>query len=275
MARSAIDRLAVKTLDQRFRYELESGFELAPRVSQVILEVAKEVFQLEAVSGDQASRLRPGQIRQVIAAAGVAHGRSLQQTDLVEVTWTLDAGQEDLAVLREHGPQALRQVRILRLVEEALDQGGEPTQEDLAKALGVTARTIRSDIAALVARGYQVATRGKLRGVGRGQTHKVIIIELYLKRCTYTEIIRRTHHSAYAIKRYLQSFGRVIMLRDKGLTLSEIAYAVGLSERLTQEYLDLYQRYNVPEYRDRLAEIGQMVSGKAQRFTPEAKRGAS
>ena len=100
--------------------------------------MAKEVFQLEAVSGDQASRLRPGQIRQVIAAAGVAHGRSLQQTDLVEVTWTLDAGQEDLAVLREHGPQALRQVRILRLVEEALDQGGEPTQEDLAKALGVT-----------------------------------------------------------------------------------------------------------------------------------------
>ena len=275
MTRSAIDRLAVKTLDQRFRYELENGFELAPRVSQVILEVAKEVFQLEAVSGDQASRLRPGQIRQVIAAAGVAHGRSLQQTDLVEVTWTLDAGQEDLAVLREHGPQALRQVRILRLVEEALDQGGEPTQEDLAKALGVTARTIRADIAVLAARGYQVATRGKLRGVGRGQTHKVIIIELYLKRCTYTEIIRRTHHSAYAIKRYLQSFGRVIMLRDKGLTLSEIAYAVGLSERLTQEYLDLYQRYNVPEYRDRLAEIGQMVSGKAQRFTPEAKRGAS
>lgn len=275
MTRSAIDRLAVKTLDQRFRYELENGFELAPRVSQVILEVAKEVFQLEAVSGDQASRLRPGQIRQVIAAAGVAHGRSLQQTDLVEVTWTLDAGQEDLAVLREHSRQALRQVRILRLVEEALDQGGEPTQEDLAKALGVTARTIRSDIAVLVARGYQVATRGKLRGVGRGQTHKVIIIELYLKRCTYTEIIRRTHHSAYAIKRYLQSFGRVIMLRDKGLILNEIAYAVGLSERLTQEYLDLYQRYNVPEYRDRLAEIGQMVSGKAQRFTPAPKRGAS
>lgn len=275
MTRSAIDRLAVKTLDQRFRYELENGFELAPRVSQVILEVAKEVFQLEAVSGDQASRLRPGQIRQVIAAAGVAHGRSLQQTDLVEVTWTLDAGQEDLAVLREHSRQALRQVRILRLVEEALDQGGEPTQEDLAKALGVTARTIRSDIAVLVARGYQVATRGKLRGVGRGQTHKVIIIELYLKRCSYTEIIRRTHHSAYAIKRYLQSFGRVIMLRDKGLTLNEIAYAVGLSERLTQEYLDLYQRYNVPEYRDRLAEIGQMVSGNAQRFTPAPKRGAS
>lgn len=106
-------------------------------------------------------------------------------------------------MLQEHNAVALRRVRLLRLVDEALDQGGEPTQEDLGKALGVTDRTIRSDIAALEAEGYRVATRGKLRGVGRGQTHKVIIVELYLKRYTYTEIRQRTRHSVYAIKRYI------------------------------------------------------------------------
>ena len=117
---------------------------------------------------DPSRRLRPGQIRQVIAAVDAPHGRPLGQTEMVEVTWTVDAGEEDLDVLRMHSPRALRRVRILRLVDETLDQGGAATQEDLAKALGVTARTIRSDIAALEAKGYRIATRGKLRGVGRG-----------------------------------------------------------------------------------------------------------
>ena len=274
MGRSTIDRLAVKTLDQRFRRELETGFEMAPRISQGILDLAREVFSLDAVSTGGAGRLRPGQIRQVIAVAGAPHGRPLSQTDMAEVAWTIDAGEEDLEVLRQHGREALRQVRILRLAEEAQDQGGDPTQEDLAKALGVSARTIRSDIAALTAEGYTVPTRGKLQGVGRGQTHKVLIVELYLKRHTYTEIMRRTRHSAYAIKRYIQTFGRVVMLTRKGLHGHEIAHAVGISECLAQEYLSLYQRYDIPEYRDRLTEIVQMISGGVRESDAASKGGA-
>jgi DNA-binding Lrp family transcriptional regulator len=274
MSRTVTDRLSTKTLDQRFCHELETGFELAPRVSQGVLELVKQVFQRNGVPGAHTGRLQPGQIRQVIAAADAPHGRPLDETEMVEITWTLDAGEEDLEVLSEHGATALRRVRLLRLVDEALDQGGEPTQEDLAKALNVTARTIRSDVSALEAKGYVVVTRGKLRGVGRGQSHKVIIVELYLKRYTYTEIMRRTRHSAYAIKRYVQTFGRVGMLKCKGLSTREIAYAVGISERLTQEYLDLYQRYDTPDYRDRLTEVIQMVSNGGQAPASGAKKGA-
>jgi DNA-binding Lrp family transcriptional regulator len=194
---------------------------------------------------------------------------------MVEVVWTLKAGEEDQEVLRDQGAQALRRVRILRLVDEALAQGGEPTQEDLAKALGVTARTIRSDVAALEADGYRVATRGKRQGVGRGQTHKVIIVELHLKRHTYTEIKRRTRHSVTAIKRYIRTFGRVVMLKRRGLSVSEIAFAVGISERLTEEYLDLYERYDTAEYRARLAEMVQMVSAGGQRPSETPKKGTT
>jgi hypothetical protein len=274
MSRTANDRLAVKTLDQRFRHELESGFEMAPRVAQGILEAAKSAFSLDAVTGQENGRLRPGQIRQVIAATGAPHGRPLRETEMVEVIWTIRAGEEDQEVLKEQGAQALRRVRILRLVDEALAQGGEPTQEDLGKALGVTPRTIRSDVAALEADGYRVATRGKRQGVGRGQTHKVIIVELYLKRHTYTSIKRSTHHSAAAIKRYIRTFGRVVMLKRKGLSVGEIAFAVAISERLTKEYLDLYGRYNTVEYKARLAEMVQMVSGGPQISGRESKKGA-
>lgn len=274
MSSNSNDRLAAKTLDQRFRHELETGFEMAPRVAQGVLEVAKNTFSLDAVSSKHNGRLRPGQIRQVIAATGAPHGRPLRETEMVEVVWTVRDGEEDQEVLENQGVQALRRVRVLRLVDEALAQGGEPTQEDLAKALGVTARTIRSDVAALEADGYRVATRGKRQGVGRGQTHKVIIVELYLKRYTYTEIKRHTRHSVAAIRRYICTFGRVVMLRHKGLTVSEIAFAVGISERLAQEYLDLYERYDIAEYQARMAEIVQVAGGGTHKPTETHKRGA-
>lgn len=274
MVRTAIDRLAVKTLDQRFRYELETGFELAPRISQGIVELAQEIYSLERVSVNRSDRLRPGQIRQVIATAKARHGRPLHQTDMVEVTWTLDAGEEDLQVLEKHGRVALRQVRLLRLINEALDQGGVPTQQDLAGVLGVGVRTLRSDVSTLNGQGYQVITRGQLQGAGRGQSHKVLIVELYLKRYTYSEIMRQTGHSDQAIKRYLQTFGRVVMLTRKGVRVSEIAHAVGISEGLVQQYLALYHRCDIPGYQARLDEIVQMISGGIAPGASAAKRGA-
>lgn len=98
-------------------------------------------------------------------------------------------------------------------------------------------------------------------------------MELYLKRHTYTDIKRRTRHSPTAIKRYIRTFGRVVMLKRKGLSVSEIAFAVGISERLTEEYLDLYDRYNTVEYRARLAEMVQMVGGGPRRAAKGPKRG--
>ena len=275
MSRTVFDRLGVKTPDHRFRHELEAGFEMPPRVAQSVLELAKNVFNPDGLYGDKGGRLRPGQIRHIIAAAAAPRGRPLRETEMMEVVWTIDAGEEDLEVLQVQGSVALRRMRILRLVNQALDQGGEPTQEDLGKALSVTARTIRSDIAALEAEGYRVATRGKLRGVGRGQTHKVPIVELYLKRHTYSEIMWRTHHSSSAIKRYIQTFGRVVMLSQRGLNAGEIAFAVGISERLASEYLDLYQRYDTAAHRDRLTEIVQMVSGGVEQTAAMPKKGVS
>jgi hypothetical protein len=49
---------------------------------------------------------------------------------------------------------------------------------------------------------------------------------------------------------------------------------VGISERLTEEYLDLYREYDIPEYQQRLDEIVQMVSGGIQPAGPKAKKGA-
>ena len=90
MVRTAVDRLAVKTVDQRFRHELETGFEIAPRVAQGILNLAKEVFGFDSGAANH-FQLRPGQVRQVLAASNALHGPRLSQTKMVGVPlllWT-------------------------------------------------------------------------------------------------------------------------------------------------------------------------------------------
>jgi hypothetical protein len=77
---------------------------------------------------------------------------------------------------------------------------------------------------------------------------------------TYSQIVRRARHSPSAIKRYVESFGRVVVLWERGVKQArEIGYILGVSERLAGEYLVLRRCYNREEYRDRLEEIARQV----------------
>jgi hypothetical protein len=186
---------------------------------------------------------------------------------------TVDGGMEDLSVQKRFGLSGLRRFRLLRMTEEAMDQGGVLTQEDLARLLHVGVRTIRRDVDALRSGGYWVPTRGTVKEIGRGQSHKAKIVEMYLRRMTYTEIVRRTRHAPSSVKRYVETFGRVVVLWEKGIQdAGEIGYVVGISERLAGEYLGLRARYDREEYRDRLEEIARQVR-RALSGGGEEKRG--
>jgi len=270
MSDSSLDRLAVKTREQRFVQTLHAEFEFSPRLAQEVLAAAQEI--LVAAGEGAAGALKPGQVRHLVAAVEAPPGRPLADSPQVEVVWTVDAGPDDLEVRRKFGRVALRQTRLLRLSEEAVEQGGLATEEDLARVLQVTSRTIRRDLRELIAQGYVVPTRGKVQGVGRGQSHKVVIVELYLHRHTYEEIQRRTRHSLAAIKRYITWFGRVALLHRRGLALSEIAFMLGISERLGQQYLDLLQRCQGPEEQAVLEDLVVRLSGA--RANPAEKGGS-
>lgn len=272
MSRTYHDRLAIKTPEQRFLLELQTDFELSPVEAREILETARGILGAR-LDSDKAPALKSGQIRQVIASLQAPHGRPLTETDMVEVVWTIDAGPEDAEVRRLHGKGGWRQVRILRLIDEALDQGGVPSIEDLAKALAVTPRTIKRDLAVLQSKGFLIKTRGKLKGAGRGQSHKVLIVGLYLDRYTYSEIEQRTGHTIAAIKRYIVTFGQVVLLHQRGIRPQEIAFLLGISVRLVKEYLELYHQRHSPEDRARIQEILDRISGAHISPRGDEKRG--
>jgi hypothetical protein len=103
--------------------------------------------------------LQPGQQLVLLARRGAPRGRPLRPDELIEVIWTIDEPEQ-----RERGRAidkvTARQARLRRLCAEAAAQGAEPTVGDLARALGVTTRTVDRDLAALRAAGEVLVTRG-------------------------------------------------------------------------------------------------------------------
>jgi len=235
--RSLYDRSLEKTPEKVFINSLRREFELSPAESMGILELAKG-----CLFGEVPQTL--GKIRFLCASKRAVHGKPLGEQEKVRVELSVDHGIEDLDVLRTQGSKALRQLRVLRLTDEAYHQGGLLTQEDLGRILHVSSRTIRSDIRELQSDGNVVHTRGNDHDIGRGISHKSRIVDLYLSGYTYDEIMRRTRHSAFSVKRYVCSFGRLLLLLHHDVrNVSELSRLLSQSERLTREYLALFNKY--------------------------------
>src|SRR5512140_2533131 len=62
MVRSEIERLAEKTAERQFLYEMETDFELAPAASRAVLETAQQVF----LPSLRISDVREGQMRMTV-----------------------------------------------------------------------------------------------------------------------------------------------------------------------------------------------------------------
>ena len=103
----------------------------------------------------------------VLARVDAPLGKPLPAAERILVKWVVNAGDEDAQVLRAQGKVGLRRYRLRRLVYQARAQGAVPTDVDLARALGVTVRTIERDMAALRALGAPAPTRRRQLVVGQ------------------------------------------------------------------------------------------------------------
>jgi len=230
---NAIQRQELKSNEGEFLYELQHSYELSPRLSEQILQTAKQSLICE-------SEHHSGQFELVVAGLEEKSGKPLLRVKKQRVVLTLDNGHEDLRTLQNFGRPGLRRIIIQRITDEAIEQGGILSQEDLSHFLHCSVRTIKRDIRAIRSLGIDVITRGVFHNIGRGQTHKSQIIKQYLNGFTYSEIKRKTQHSLSAIKRYLESFSKVLMSLHYGIKENrEIALVTGLSEHLITQYRKL------------------------------------
>ncbi|MDA3886187.1 MAG: DUF1670 domain-containing protein [Candidatus Delongbacteria bacterium] len=228
-----LQRYIDKTSEGEFLYELTRSYELSPILSKNILQTAKSCLL-------QSKILQVGQIEYHCVSINEKSGKPLQDMSKCKVILTVQDSIEDITTLHTEGRNIYRQNKIQKITEEALDQNGILSQEDLGMLLNVSVRTIKREIREIKTRGMQAITRGTYHNIGRGQTHKTLIISLYLDGYTYSDIKRKTRHSVGSIKRYLESFGKILMSIEYGLTnVSEIRSVTNLSEYLITQYMKI------------------------------------
>jgi len=246
-------RLELKTQDQRLKVLAVEGTGISPWEAEVLVGVTREVYFAEPDGGP----LRTGQVRYECVAVGEGAGKPIKECRLVTVVLTLFEPKEDLMVWHRQGQAVRRKVLVQRLTEEAREQGGLLSQEDLALLLFCDTRTVRRDIQELrEQQGIFVATRGQIQDIGPGVSHKGVAIAHWLAGLETVEVARRINHTLHAVERYVHTFCRVVYLVRKGFHPHQIALTVGISSGGVRTFLEIYEAHRKkPEYARRFEEI--------------------
>lgn len=253
-------RLKQKQLDTQFVNTLIQGMNCSQFEAKSVLNAVYQIYQ---PFFDNSGSMKPGQILFEVVSIDNSAKTKLSDCKMVSVILTLDGGEEDLMIREKTDVQGLRRHRLQRMVNEAFQQGGLLTVEDIAnRLLNCGERTVCRDIKSFKDQGVVLPLRSTIRDMGRALTHRALIIKEWLKGNEYTEIARKTHHSIDAIVNYIDKFKRVICLAKNNYELNTVAFLVKLSPSLTTEYYRIFQKY--PMVAHRREEIENLVKKSRQ-----------
>lgn len=240
------DRLNAKSLDNMFLNEMLLGLNCSRFEAEAILEKVHELF---APLFDSTQGPKPGQIQMMVVDAIVPPQIPLTKAKQKLVTLTLHAGSEDLETRRTKGIPTLRQKRLCRMSEEAFQQGGILTLEDLANIFNCGMRTLVNDLAALREQKIIPALRSTVKDMGRALTHRRLIIQLWMEGQEYTNIAFKTRHSLSAVHNYVDKFKRCQALISSGLDINTTAFLIKISPPLVMEYQKVFQQCKPVQHR--------------------------
>jgi hypothetical protein len=229
-------RLAAKEAESAIVARICEDFNLTPVLARAHYQQMARYF---ADYGHVASR--PGELCYLAVDANEPPGKPIIACRKVLVRLEL-ATVEDQEALREGGLAVMRQGRLARLARQARVQGGLLTVEDLAYLTCSSPATVKRDLAACRRDDVAVPTRGQIKDIGPGLSHKAKVVQLYLWGLQFTDIEARTHHSEGSIKRYLADFRQIAALYARGAKIPEIRAATGRSAALIAEYIGIYER---------------------------------
>lgn len=231
-------RLQSKSVKQSIISSIARDFNLTPILAEAYFSQISDYFVHHAEV-----QLGAGQCHYLAVDENEPAGKPIALCKKVSVKLTLHDPEKDLPVYKKSGLHGLRQHKIVRITNEAIDQGGVLSYEDIAFILTCSVVTIKRDMSHLRKQGVILPSRGWRHEMGRGQTHKTQILDLYLSGHLFSDIERRTRHSETAIKRYIQDFARVVLLHKKSFSIDQIRISTGFSHRLIGEYLKLLKAH--------------------------------
>ncbi len=251
---AAAIRLNEKNMLHTIQTELQQGYNLSPVEAQALAQYVQQLIDAQTGLARQ-----PGQIIYQAIAVTEPAGKALKDCRKVAVQLTIHSA-EDMQSWASQDMETLRQLRVHRLVYEALAQGGALSQEDLACVMGCSLKSIKRIFAYYRQQGHPLPSRGEVQDMGRGVSHKIPVIRKYVQDLSFSQISQHLHnHGLRSMARYLRHFALVMILQERGLTPAQMQSVIGISENLIQQYRDLYTELNYPPYERTLQRLKQSV----------------
>ena len=243
--------LRLKSKDARAAIvqKLAADFNLTPIIAEAFYQQFSLYFEEHANVS-----LSTGEVAYEAVAAHEPASKHIRLARKVTVRLKLIDFNTDLEALANYGLAGLRRHRLARLTRQAYDQDALLSYEDLAMLLTTSPATVKRDVQHLKRQGQFIMTRGTKHDMGPGLSHKTIILDLYFKGYTFTEIEQKTNHSESSVKRYLTDFLQVATLHRQRFSHNQIRLIAKRTDRLVREYIELYQTYQKQD-NERLDEL--------------------
>jgi hypothetical protein len=167
-------------------------------------------------------------------------GKPMDDLATVPVKLTV-SHPDDAHVLRKEGLSGLRRFKLLRLANEAYDQGGLLIQADLALLLTTSLRTIQRDVKEMRHAGIFVPTRGWVQESGHKPTLYTRCVHHYLDGDTPIGVAKKTGISEQIVQKAYRLFADTVVLYVRGYNADQIIEITGLPPRVAGEFLLLYE----------------------------------
>jgi hypothetical protein len=238
-----------KTFKSALCHLLQTEFPgvFGPTITQLFADRIDELYER---FHPPASRFRVGQVLWAGVAANdlPAREKRIENTRLVPVILDLVTAQDidETAATEQRGQT--RRNKILRLFRQAYAQKAVLSLADVSLLLHVTISTVSHIILQHEAQTKEtVPRRGTIHDLGRSVSHKAIICHKRLvEQKPTSQVAQETFHSPDEVEYYVQSFRRIQLCHDSGLSKEDIARATGHSLSLVKEYLDLIEVLRLP-----------------------------
>lgn len=234
-----LKRLESKNAKNAIIQKLAQDFNLTPIIAEAFYKQVSIYFQEHSNIS-----LSSGEVSYEAVCSTEPAGKHIKLTRKVTVRLKLMDINTDFDALANYGLAGMRRHRIERLTRQTYDQGALITYEDLALLLTTSPATVKRDIFFLRKQGKFIMTRGTKLDMGPGLSHKSIILDLYFKGYSFTDIELKTNHSETSVKRYLTDFIQVATLYKQNFSLQQIRIIAQKSDRLVREYCQLYDIYH-------------------------------
>jgi len=233
-----IKRLESKNAKNAIIQKLSQDFNLTPIIAEAFYQQVSVYF-----SEHSNISLSSGEVSYEAVCSTEPAGKHIRLTRKVTCRLKLMDINSDFDALANFGLAGMRRLRIERLTRQAYDQGALLTYEDLALLLTTSPATVKRDVFFLRKDGKFIMTRGTKLDMGPGLSHKSIILDLYFKGYSFTDIELKTNHSETSVKRYLTDFIQVATLYKQNFSAQQIRLIAQKSDRLVREYIQLYDIY--------------------------------